>query len=91
MEYSFTSFKEQHSAYGAINNAQVSGYSIYVRKGYELDRPRLAHEFVHVLQIERSSLTEVMVQHLSYLARYGYENAPLEVEASQANEKYAIQ
>ena len=71
-----------------INNAQVFGYSIYVRKGYELDTPKLAHELVHVLQIERSSLDKIIFQHLSDLAKYGYSNAPLEVEAFKANKKY---
>lgn len=73
---------------GIVNNAQVFGYSIYVRKGYELDAPRLAHELVHVQQIERSSLKAVITQHFSDLASYGYEKSPLEVEAFQANRKY---
>jgi len=74
---------------GIINNAQVFGYSIYVRHGYELDRPRLAHELVHVLQIERSNLDSVITQHLSDLAKYGYNKAPLEVEAFEANKTYS--
>lgn len=73
---------------GVINNAQVFGYSIYFRKGYELTTPNLAHELVHVLQIERSSLEQVITQHFSDLAKYGYENSPLEIEAFKANEKY---
>ncbi|MEZ9370895.1 hypothetical protein AB4140_19035 [Shewanella sp. 10N.286.51.B2] len=72
---------------GIVNNAQVFGYSIYTRTGYELDKPKLAHELVHVLQIERSSLEAVITQHFSDLAKYGYENAPLEVEAFKANQK----
>jgi hypothetical protein len=71
-----------------INNAQVFGYSIYVRKGYKLDKPKLAHELVHVLQIERSSLEHIVFQYISDLAKYGYSNAPLEAEAFKANEKY---
>lgn len=71
-----------------INEAQAFGYSIYVRKGYELDKPRLAHEIVHVLQIERSNFEDVTFQHLSDLAQYGYSKAPLEVEAFKANKKY---
>tara|TARA_R110002126_G_scaffold97190_19_gene226802 strand:- start:3024 stop:3557 length:534 start_codon:yes stop_codon:yes gene_type:complete len=74
---------------GIINNAQVFGYSIYVRNGYELNRPKLAHELVHVLQIERSSLDHIISQHFSDLAKYGYDNAPLEVEAFKANKEYA--
>jgi len=71
-----------------INEAQAFGYSIYVRKDYEFDRPRLAHEIVHVLQIERSTFEDVTFQHLSDLAQYGYSKAPLEVEAFKANIKY---
>jgi hypothetical protein len=73
---------------GIVNNAQVFGYSIYVRTGYELTTPRLAHELVHVLQIERSSLEAVVTQHFSDLATYGYDNSPLEVEAYKANQVY---
>lgn len=76
---------------GIVNNAQVFGYSIYVRHGFELDRPKLAHELVHVLQVERSNLADVTKQHLADLAEYGYDNAPLEVEAAQANKDYAIE
>jgi hypothetical protein len=71
-----------------INNAQVFGYSIYVRKGFELDRPILAHELVHVLQIERSNLDDIIMQHFSDMAKYSYRGAPLEAEAFKANEKY---
>ncbi|MCO7187584.1 MULTISPECIES: hypothetical protein [unclassified Pseudoalteromonas] len=73
---------------GIINNAQVIGYSIYVRHGFELTTPKLAHELVHVLQIERSSLQAIVTQHFSDLAEYGYDNSPLEVEAFKANEIY---
>lgn len=69
--------------------AQAFGYSIYARNDYKLDRPRLAHEIVHVLQIERSNFADVTFQHLSDLAKYGYDKAPLEVEAFEANKKYA--
>ncbi len=74
---------------GIVNNAQVFGYSIYVRHGYELDRPKMAHELVHVLQIERSNLTDVITQHIYDMAEYGYENAPLEAEAFEANKRYS--
>ena len=74
---------------GIINNAQVFGYSIYVRDGFVLNRPKLAHELVHVLQIERTSLDLIITQHFSDLAEYGYDKAPLEVEAFKANKKYA--
>lgn len=74
---------------GIINNAQVFGYSIYGRKDFVLNRPKLAHELVHVLQIERASLDEVVTQHFFDMAEYGYDQAPLEVEAAKANIKYS--
>lgn len=74
---------------GIINNAQVFGYSIYVRKDYQLDTPKLAHELVHVLQIERASLEQVITQHFADLLKYGYDNAPLELEAYAANKRYS--
>lgn len=74
---------------GIINNAQVFGYSIYARKGFVLNRPKLAHELVHVLQVERASLDRVVTQHFFDMAEYGYDNAPLEVEASKANVMYS--
>jgi len=70
---------------GITNNAQAFGYSIYVRNGYELNRPKLAH----VLQIESSSLDQVITQHFSDIAEFGYDKAPLEVEAFKANKQYA--
>lgn len=73
---------------GIINNAQVFGYSIYIRKEYQLTTANLAHELVHVLQIERSSLAQVVTQHFSDLVKYGYENSPLEVEAFKVEENY---
>ena len=74
---------------GVINNAQVFGYSIYVRKDYPLTTPKLAHELVHVLQIERASLKQVITQHFADLLKYGYDNSPLEREAFEANKTYS--
>ncbi len=76
---------------GIINNAQVFGYSIYARRDFVLNRPKLAHELVHVLQIERASLDEVVTQHFFDMAEYGYDQAPLEVEAAKANKKYSTE
>ena len=75
---------------GIVNNAQAFGYSIYVRKGFFLDRPKLAHELVHVRQIEDTSFQSVTIQHMLDLALHGYENSRIENEAFQANRKYAL-
>lgn len=75
---------------GITNNAQAFGYTIWVRKGFSLDRPRLAHELAHVMQIERSaSFAAYAKQYVSELIRFGHENAPLELEAYEANKRYA--
>ena len=71
------------------NNAQAFGYTIWVRNGYTLDRPKLAHELVHVLQIERSgNFSEFVKQYMMQLRTHGHWNMPLEIEAYEANEKY---
>lgn len=75
---------------GIVNNAQAFGYSIYVRNGVSLDRPKLAHELVHVRQIEGNSFQAVTIQHMLDLALHGYENSRIENEAFQANRKYAL-
>lgn len=75
---------------GVVNNAQAFGHSIYVRQGFALNRPKLAHELVHVRQIEDTSFQAMTVQHMLDLALHGYENSRIENEAFQANRKYAL-
>lgn len=76
---------------GIVNNAQAFGYTIWVRKAFTLDRPRLAHELVHVMQIERSpSFAAYAAQYVSELIQYGHEKSPLELEAYEANRRYAL-
>jgi hypothetical protein len=71
------------------NEAQAFGYSIYIRKDLNFTIGKLAHELVHVMQIERSdSFSTYVIQYLSDLAKYGYSKAPLEIEAFKANTKY---
>lgn len=73
---------------GIINNAQVFGYSIYVRQGFVLNRPKLAHELVHVRQVEDSSFQSITLWHMLDLVLYGYQNSRIEAEAFLANEQY---
>ncbi|WP_370030834.1 hypothetical protein [Qipengyuania mesophila] len=74
---------------GVINNAQAFGYTIWVRNGYTLDRPSLAHELVHVMQIERAGDFGAFVkQYMMQLLRHGHNDMPLEIEAYAANEKF---
>lgn len=74
---------------GVINNAQAFGYTIWVRKDFVLDWPRLAHELVHVEQIERSASFESYARnYMLELLSHGHEQMPLELEAYRANEKF---
>ncbi|TYC89683.1 hypothetical protein [Novosphingobium sp. BW1] len=74
---------------GITNNAQAFGYTIWVRDGFTLDRPSLAHELVHVAQIERSANFDAYVQrYMQELQTYGHAKMPLEVEAYEANRTY---
>jgi len=74
---------------GIVNQAQVFGYSVYVRKDLNFTFSMLAHELVHVMQVERAgSFANLVPQYFTDLAKYGYSKAPLEVEAYKANTKY---
>lgn len=71
------------------NNAQAFGYTIWVRNGFTLDRPSLAHELVHVAQIERSeSFGAYARQYMLELRKHGHADMPLELEAYEANREY---
>ncbi len=75
---------------GVINNAQAFGYTIWVSKDFVLDRPSLAHELVHVEQIERSaSFGSYAKNYMLELLSFGHEKMPLELEAYQANKKFS--
>ncbi|MXP10357.1 hypothetical protein [Pseudoblastomonas halimionae] len=75
---------------GVINNAQAFGYTIWVRRGFTLDTPLLAHELVHVAQIERSaSFGAYAERYMRELMEFGHTGMPLEIEAHEANRKYA--
>ena len=73
-----------------VNNAQVFGYSIYIRQAWEYSLAELAHELVHVMQIEREgSFAKFLPKYMQQVSEFGYEKAPYEAEAFQANKKYA--
>lgn len=75
---------------GITNNAQAFGYTVWVRDGFDLTWPLLAHELVHVQQIERNSSFGAFVEkYMKQLMAYGHETMPLEVEAYEANRIYA--
>lgn len=77
---------------GITNNAQAFGYTIWVRNGFDLTWPLLAHELVHVQQIERNASFGAFVEkYMKQLIAHGHENMPLEVEAYEANRIHASQ
>ncbi|MEE2002153.1 hypothetical protein QWY20_11885 [Alkalimonas sp. MEB108] len=70
-------------------NAQIFGYSIAVTQEVFDDMGKMAHELMHVRQVERfGSLEKFVVEYLRQIEHYGYFDAPLEVEAFQQNSRY---
>jgi hypothetical protein len=55
--------------------------TIYCRPGCEGYLDLLAHEQVHVKQIERDGPWLWAIKIFWYLLRYGYKNSPYEIEA----------
>lgn len=70
----------RRTGYGAITMPWQTVYVLPERKN---DAGLLAHEAVHVEQIKRLGPWRWTWQYLTGLARHGYCNAPLEVEARQ--------
>jgi hypothetical protein len=61
-------------------------YGIFIKKGLQLNRKLLAHEFRHVAQYEQHpSITSYLSIYIPELLKYGYTNAPLEVDAERAS------
>ncbi|WP_444996205.1 hypothetical protein [Aliikangiella sp. IMCC44359] len=57
------------------------GHSIYIRQG-QMSIRLLSHELRHVYQYEKlGSIENFMVEYLSQIIKYGYYDAPLEVDA----------
>lgn len=74
---------------GIQGNAQVFGHGIAVTRQVLDDTGKMAHELMHVAQIERfASLQDFVVEYLRQIAEHGYADAPLEVEAFKQNSRY---
>ena len=57
------------------------GYGIYIVKGYRSAR-LVSHELRHVFQYEEAgSLQEFLKRYIAELQTYGYQDAPLEIDA----------
>ena len=58
------------------------GYAVLVRSGWETDGQLLSHEFRHVQQYEQlGSVRQFLPVYLEQIARFGYDDAPLEIDA----------
>lgn len=72
---------------------KLSGYKaitspwsvVYVLPGHETNQHLLAHEQVHLSQVQRLGSIKYTILYLWYNLRYGYWNNPLEVEARQVS------
>lgn len=56
---------------------------IYVLAGHERDIGLIAHEAIHIEQIDRMGGWRFAVTYLWQLARHGYERHPMEIEARE--------
>ncbi len=75
---------------GIRGNAQVFGYAVLSVPDYARSVEKMAHEFVHVMQVEREGSFEAFVRrYLTEVREFGYHRAPLEIEAYAANERFA--
>jgi len=74
---------------GIAGNAQVFGHGVAVTQEVLDDKGKMAHELMHIRQIERfGAVEDFVVEYLRQIAEYGYANAPLEVEAFEQNARY---
>jgi hypothetical protein len=61
------------------------GHAIFVRKDVANDRNLIAHELRHVAQYEEQGcIAAYLSVYIPQLLTYGYENAPLELDAIQS-------
>lgn len=60
--------------------------TIFWRKSFPFGENLLAHELMHVRQIERYGLFRYWFRYLRLLIKHGYDNHPMEVEARSAIE-----
>ncbi|TVR50771.1 MAG: hypothetical protein EA425_09135 [Puniceicoccaceae bacterium] len=75
---------------GIRGNAQVFGGSILSTPEFAASDEKMAHELVHLRQIERAGSFESFLRcYLEQVRTHGYHDAPYEVEAYAANERYA--
>ncbi len=64
------------------------GYGIWISNKMKGDKLLIAHELIHVKQMEALGLEEFTKKYLLQLAIFGYAEAPIEIEAYENAEKY---
>jgi hypothetical protein len=66
------------------------GHAIFLKRGPELrDHGILAHELMHVAQVERlGGLWEFVTTYFDQVVKNGYFNSPLEIEARKFAEPF---
>jgi len=76
------------TGYGSPKTAYTFGYGVWILSSAKGDQVVVAHEFVHVRQAEEMGLSEQIKQYLMQLFIYGYDQAPMEIEAYSEEKKY---
>ncbi len=77
------------TGYGSpMMTAYTFGYGVWILSSAKGDGELMAHEFVHVRQAEEMGLSEQIKQYLMQLFIYGYDKAPMEIEAFSEAKKH---
>lgn len=72
---------ERYGMGSAHEGGRTMGYAILLKAPYASDKTLLAHELVHVQQIERMGQSAFVQRYLLEMELLGYARSPLELEA----------
>lgn len=72
---------QNHGFVFADSAGMTLGHAVFLKPEYEDDIQLLAHEFVHVAQVEEHGLRPFLVSYLAQLRMHGYIDSPIESEA----------
>ena len=79
---------ERHHFIPRMTAAYTFGHGIIVADAYADDPAILAHELVHVRQMEEMGLEGYFRRYLGELEQFGYQDSPLEIEAIEQGRKH---
>jgi len=68
--------------------AHTYGYGIWIKNTARGNRELMSHELIHVRQAEQKGVREQIKQYLMQLFIYGYDKAPMELEAYSEASKH---